>query len=195
MGNSMCGQRPSLTLQLIMDMMQKRIDIVYDAETLKKISKLEMAYFEQTGKGLQYQRENLDVLYSVVEKKFPLREIAQKLSDALVEYTKESKYSMEDDTNTDSETKPEEKINEINVEVYLLDIVYGRKQCEYAIDLLRKADAICALNPGCDALKVIEALYSVDKENNLVLHMRQEVISEVVPDSGAQNIWCQWSLL
>lgn len=223
MGNSIQGQAPSETWLLIADQMNNRTNIVYNNKIMMEISKKEIDWFNVSIEILKYQKNNSPTSYTELLKMFDLEEKEMELLNQLYNYTLNEKYNpnkIYDINDGDNEYAKDEQstLNNqseivLHCDIKLLDYVYGKKQCEYAINLMEKVEgklssileeqnSVECENKGSilnkqNLMNLMKEIYENDclEMGNLATKLINETIVEVNPCEHAFNIWQSWSII
>lgn len=198
MGNQICGQAPSETWTLLSDQFNNRSKTTYDRATMSNISALELDYFNALCDMIRCRKQNPQMLPKDLVKQFCLEDKVNKLLAVMYEYTNEEKYkiSTEDinEANVIDKSQDPDEMVQLSCDILLLDYVYGLKQCEYAVSLMDRADAVLKENPEADVMALILEIYR-GESSGLVNRLREETVQEVNPCQGAFEMWYSWSVV
>ena len=203
MGNSVRGQMPSHTWEILAEQFNKKSDIEYNYESMMNIAKLEMDVFNAMAETQHYKKKLQMVSAMDMNDKFHILDKTLKLYGSLYDYLKKDEFLVDSEklneanqvTNVEGSEVKYDPMNDINCDIMLLDIVYGRKQCEYAQSLMIRSNEIMKKSPNeASAADVIYEIYK-SETNGLVDRLRAETITEVKPSQSAYNTWHNWSVI
>lgn len=204
MGNSVCGQSPSQVWLLASSQLNGKSSVPYDPVIMKKMGQMELEFFNsfcqilfdfRTSTVNDFQEKctnNLNTYYiPFLNEMYKYTGDENFNTNVKDEAANESNESDAEEDNM--EGKPEE-LRIIENDIRLLDNVYGKKQCEYALTLINRTNEELEKNPETDAMKFMYDLYHSESDN-LTKRLRMETIEEVNPVGGALNTWYNWSIL
>lgn len=190
MGNSASGQAPSEVLKVIFTFTKGETPPEkFDLNKLKKACDLELKMFASYMTIIQIRLNQVKLDIETIN---AFVDTCKEVNDILFELTGNSKFNHDADKYADMKTQfrnvptedsdgPEMAL--INSQIMMLDIVFGRKQTEYAETLLNRGDSV-------DSIREIYA----NETNGLARRLQAETVQEVEPCQGALTMWHSWSI-
>ena len=201
MGNTIWGTHSSETWLVLISQFTWRNNIAYDKTKLYEIAKLEIDYYNTMYDIVQYKNKHRSENSIIVAKKFSIDVKLQKFNTALYEYTDDKKYKVnaaeylaKSLVSTENDHSKNEISNEPDTETIMLtelsvlDLIYGKKQCEYAMLLMERADYMVKLFPDTDALDTMNAICN-SEFSSLVGKLKTEAVKDVRPCLKVLMTW------
>ena len=184
MGNNLCGQESSSYVwQILADFINDRTNILFDYQKMKLISDAEIEYYQASMNMARHRATNPYLNPSQLMNKFNISDATKKLHELLYSYTMSEEHKYKEPSSAEIQKMDEEYEPDpqpiISRDIYLLDLVYRQKQCEYVINLIDRAN---------QKLDYIKEIYEKEK-NNTKDNLKKETLKEVQPAKAALDMF------
>ena len=187
MGNNISaqeeGSRSSFVWQILEDLINDRTNILFDYQKMKSIADVEIEYYQVSMNMVRHRASNPYLNPSQLMNKFNISDVTKKLDELLYSYTMSEEHKYKEPSSAEIQKMDEEYEPDpqpiITRDIYLLDLVYRQKQCEYVISLMEQAN---------QKLDYVKEIYEKEKYD-LLERLKKETLTEVKANECAHNIW------
>lgn len=194
MGNSVAGRAPSETFKLLASMFKKRTELVYDAGQINNLGMLELNTFQTQCDMIRYRKTHPEENIKDLLAKYKIFESMKVFYDEMYRLTKDKSYNFEVcDDKSDDEHESVHMVP-MHCDIQLLDLIYGMKQCEYALRLVKETEEEFKKNSELNKLDYMLSLYEKDTNDLIVQKLRNDTVIEVEPCKEALRTWWNWSI-
>ncbi|BCS82860.1 hypothetical protein QLL95_gp1263 [Cotonvirus japonicus] len=195
---------------VIIDGLNNNVKFEFDYDVLKEIYHIEMDYYNYVINHLNNDTYNSDKVLKTLKK---LRELYFKMLvlTKLDLHKNCIKYVDQEIENWFKTDFHDGNFNPITKQIQLLNYIYGRKQCEFAHELVQQANAHLKNEQGYNGLiyswityaksyvggfygknafEIMFILYE-NQKNDLITRLKESTVHEVQPCNEAHTMWIE----